>query len=278
MADTARTATLHLVATPIGNLQDMTDRGSQLLRGIEVVACEDTRRTGRLLQHLNARPRRLLVANEHTEARAAEQVVGELNSGVDVALVSDAGLPGVSDPGERIVRAVIDAGHRVTVLPGASAPVAALVISGLACDRYVMEGFLPRKGRERGERLADIADERRTVVLLESPKRLGATLIELAGICGPDRPVVVVRELTKLHEEVVRGPLDEVARRYAEPPKGEIVIVLGGAALTTFSDEAIVAALLAESSAGQTTRDAVDAVVARLGVARNRVYGLATAR
>lgn len=275
--DPARSATFFLVGTPIGNLGDITGRATELLCSVDVVACEDTRRTGRLLQHLGARPRRLIVANEHTEARAAAQIMVELGQGVDVAMVSDAGMPGISDPGERVARAVIDAGHRVSVLPGASAPTAALVVSGLPSSRYVMEGFLPRKGRERAASIAALATEPRTSVILESPRRLGATLADLAAVCGEHRRAVVARELTKLHEEVARGTLGDLAQRFAEPPKGEIVIVLAGAERAEVDDASIVARLDAALEAGASKRDAVDQVAAELDVPRNRVYELAIA-
>jgi 16S rRNA (cytidine1402-2'-O)-methyltransferase len=272
--DPAVSTTLFLVATPIGNLGDITIRASELLATVEVVACEDTRRTGRLLQHLGARPRRLILANEHNEAKAAAQIIAELDGGVDVALVSDAGLPGVSDPGERVVAAVIEAGHRVSVLPGASAPAAALVVSGLSSARYVMEGFLPRKGSERTMAIAALVTEQRTTLIFESPRRLGASLADLAAACGPERRAVVVRELTKLHEEIARGTLGELVERFATPPKGEIVVVLEGARPGEVDDATIVGRLVEVLSHGVTKRDAVDQIAAELAVPRNRVYEL----
>ena len=217
------------------------------------------------------------MANEHTEARAAEQVVEELDQGVDVALVSDAGLPGVSDPGQRVVSAAIAARHRVTVLPGASAPAAALVVSGLSTRRYVVEGFLPRKGRERAAALSALAAEVRTTVILESPKRLAATLDDLVEVCGGTRRAAVVRELTKLHEEIARGTLLELRERFGEAPKGELVVVLAGAEPVDVGDEEIRECLEEALSEGSSRRDAVEHVASLLGVARNRVYDLAIA-
>ena len=202
-----------LVATPIGNLGDLSPRAVSALEEADVIVCEDTRRTGRLLEHAGVAKRRLIVANEHAEASAAAEVGRLLAAGATVAVVTDAGTPGISDPGARLVRAAIDGDHPVTVVPGPAAAVAAVVVSGLPADRFVMEGFLPRRGHERAERLAALADERRTTVLYEAPHRLARTLADLAATFGPDRPVAVCRELTKLHEEVWRGSLGEAAAR-----------------------------------------------------------------
>ena len=270
--------TLWLVATPIGNLADITERAATLLRTVEVVVCEDTRRTGRLLRHLGARPRRLIVANEHTEAEAAAAVEALIEAGTDVAMVSDAGTPGISDPGARVVSAVIEAGGEVSVAPGPAAVIGALIVSGLPTDRFVMEGFLPRKGGARVAAIDALVTEPRTAVIYESPKRLRTTLAELSAACGADRPAVVVRELTKLHEEVVRGTLGQLVERFVDEPKGEIVLVLGGSAPPTVDDPDITSALEAELATGLSRRDAVAAVVTRLGVARNRVYDLALER
>lgn len=267
--------TLFVVATPIGNLADITVRAAQVLREVDVVACEDTRHSGRLLKHLGASPRRLVVANEHTEAAAAADIVRELGGGASVALISDAGTPAISDPGQRIVAAVIDAGFEVSAVPGPSAGVAALVVSGLSTARWVMEGFLPRSGRARVEALAAIATDQRTTIVYESPKRLPATLDDLVSACGPDRQAAVVRELTKLHEEVTRGSLAELAERYSTAPRGEVVVVIGGAPSTEVDDDSVATALDERLAAGATVRDAVDAVVAQLGAPRNRVYELA---
>ncbi len=267
---------LVLVATPIGNLGDLSQRATEALQSADVVICEDTRRTGRLLASLGARPRRLVVANEHTEASAAAAAVRALQAGDRVVVVSDAGMPTVSDPGERIVRATVEAGFPVSVIPGPSAPVAALAVAGFPAQRYVMEGFLPRKGAERERALAEIAGEPRTVVVLESPRRLPRTLADLAKVCGSQRRAVVVRELTKLHEEVARGSLGDLMVRFAEPPKGEVVLVVDGAAPVEVDDAKIIEALTEARLAGASVKEAVALVVRRHGVARNRVYALAT--
>jgi 16S rRNA (cytidine1402-2'-O)-methyltransferase len=269
---------LVLVGTPIGNLGDFTPRAAEALRSADAICSEDPRRTGRLLQHAGVERPRLIVVNDHTEAREVPGVVARLARGERVAVVSDAGMPGISDPGERLVRAAVAAGHAVEVVPGPSAALAALVTSGLPAGRFVFEGFLPRKGSGRTERLGAVAAEPRTVVLYEAPHRLARTLADLAEACGPERRVAVARELTKLHEEVWRGSLgDALAWVRAAAPRGEIVLVLEGAPAAGPPDEgALVDALRHELAAGATARDAARAVAARLGVPRRRVYELAT--
>ncbi|HKE73410.1 MAG TPA: 16S rRNA (cytidine(1402)-2'-O)-methyltransferase, partial [Acidimicrobiales bacterium] len=224
--------------------------------------------------------RPLVVVNEHTEDREIPAVLARLARGERVALVSDAGMPAVSDPGERLVARALAAGHAVEVVPGPSAALAALVVSGLPARRFVFEGFLPRKGAGRGERLAAVAAERRTTVLYEAPHRLARTLADLVGACGPDRRVVVARELTKLHEELWRGTLGAAAAWADErEPPGEMVLVLAGApAPTPPTDADVVAALEAELAAGASARDAARAVAARLDVPRRRAYDLAVSR
>lgn len=267
---------LILVATPIGNLGDLSPRAATTLAAADVVACEDTRRTGRLLQHAGVDGARLLRVDAHTEDRVAARIVAHLDEGRTVAMVTDAGTPGISDPGERLVRRVLDAGHRVSVIPGPTAPVAALVASGLATNRWCMEGFLPRKGSDRVARLAELGVEERTIVLLESPRRLAATLGDLAGALGGDRSVAVARELTKLHEETWRGTLAGAVDHYVEAPKGEVVIVVAGAPPADEPDDQRVLAVVTEArSGGASTRDAADEAVRRLGVSRRRAYRLA---
>jgi 16S rRNA (cytidine1402-2'-O)-methyltransferase len=266
--------TLWLVATPIGNLGDLSPRAIEVLAAAALVCCEDTRRTGRLLQHAGVRVARLAVANEHTEFHRIADVLDVLATGGDVAVVTDAGTPGISDPGERLVRAAIDAGYDVAAVPGPAAAITALTVSGLPTDRYVFEGFIPRSGRDRTRRLAEIADERRTIVLYEAPHRLIRTLTDLASVCGGERQVAVCRELTKLYEEVVRGTLATID---VGQPRGEYVIVLAGAAIDDgpIDDDTLVAALRAELAVGSTKKDAVATVARRLGVPKKRVYTLA---
>jgi 16S rRNA (cytidine1402-2'-O)-methyltransferase len=265
--------TLHLVATPIGNLGDLSPRAVEVLAAAELVCCEDTRRSGRLLQHAGIRAKRLAVCNDHTEVSRIPDVLDTLAGGGDVAVISDAGTPGVSDPGERLVRAALDAGHPVSAVPGPAASVMALVVSGLPAARHVFEGFVPRSGGERTSRLAEIAAERRTVVLYEAPHRIERTLHDLLEVCGPDRRVAVARELTKLHEEVVRGTLGTI--RLGEP-RGEYVVVLDGAPEPEApDDDAIRTALRHELDGGSSTRDAAASVARHLGVPKREAYALA---
>jgi 16S rRNA (cytidine1402-2'-O)-methyltransferase len=268
---------LVLVATPIGNLGDLSPRAVEALAEADAIACEDTRRTGRLLAHAGISPPPLLVVNEHTEARRMAEIVGRLDQGERVAVVSDAGTPGVSDPGERLVRAAIDAGHRVEVVPGPSAAVAALVASGLPTGRFCFEGFLPRKGSGRTARLDELVGERRTIVLYEAPHRLLRTVNDLEATLGGGRRVTIARELTKRYEEIWRGTIDEARAWVATaPPRGELVLVIEGAHdAAIVSDHEVEAAVAAERAAGATRRDAAATVAARLGVPRRRAYDAA---
>ena len=266
---------LVLVATPIGNLGDLAPRAVEALRDADVIAAEDTRRTRALLTHAGVSARgRLVAVHEHNEQQRAVELVAEILGGGTVALVTDAGMPGVSDPGARVVRACAEAGVRVDVVPGPSAALAALVVSGLPTDRFVFEGFLPRKGSERSDRLGAMAREPRTVVLFEAPLRVAATLADLASVCGVDRPVAVARELTKVHEETFRGTLGEaIAHVATQPPRGEHVLVVGGAPpAAPATDDDVAEAARAELAGGASTKEAADRVARRLGVARRRAY------
>jgi 16S rRNA (cytidine1402-2'-O)-methyltransferase len=275
--ETKTAGQLVLVATPLGNLGDLSRRALELFRDADVIYCEDTRHS-RVLFSANDIPtgRRLQSLHEHNEAAQSEQVVARVRAGELVVLISDAGTPGISDPGARAVAAVIEAGLTVTTAPGPSAVIAALSISGLDSERFVMEGFLPRKLGERQRRYAEWAGEERSIVFYESPQRLTSVLQELAAIF-PERRVVVARELTKLHEELVRGTLDEVASIFAtRDVVGEIVVVLQGATVEMPVDDGVVLAALHEQwNDGATTRDAVDYVAETLGVPRRDVYQLA---
>ena len=270
-----------LVGTPIGNLGDLAPRAVEALRSADTICCEDTRRTGRLLQHAGVERPPLVVVNEHTEGREVPGVLARLGRGERVVVVSDAGMPGISDPGERLVRAAVAAGYPVEVVPGPSAALAALVTSGLASGRFVFEGFLPRKGSGRAERLAAVAAESRTVVLYEAPHRLARTVADLADECGGERRVSVARELTKLHEEVARGTLAELARRFREDVKGEIVVVIAPAAAgsDTGADVAFaVDALRRLVKSGARPRAAASVVAALTGTRANDLYRGLTGR
>ena len=273
-------AALVLVATPIGNLADLSPRAIEELSGADLIACEDTRRTGRLLAHAGVGAPELLVLNEHTEERAAPGIVARVSGGARVVLVSDAGTPGVSDPGERLVRAAAEAGCTITIVPGPSAPLAAAAVSGLTGGRFVYEGFLPRRGAARTERLAELAASPRAVVLLEAPQRCARTAADLAEAFGPQRRVVAVRELTKLHEEIWRGTLAGLVDRAGDGVRGELVLVVEGAPPPpAVTDEDIASALRAERAAapGASTRDLTAAVAAALKIGRRRVYQVANA-
>jgi len=266
---------LVLVATPIGNLGDLSPRAVQTLQAADVICCEDTRRTRELLSHAGIRQKRLLSLNEHNEAERIPGVLARVGIGELVAVVSDAGTPGVSDPGGRLVAAAVGAGAVVESVPGANAALTALIISGLPVDRFCFEGFLPRRGGDRRKRIAAIADEERTVLLHESPQRLAATLEDLVDACGADRQVAVARELTKLHEEVWRGTLADAAKWFAQGAvRGEVVVVLGGAVpeSTEVDEEELESKLRVELAAGSGVRDAATTVAAQLGVQRRRAY------
>jgi 16S rRNA (cytidine1402-2'-O)-methyltransferase len=260
---------LAVCATPIGNLDDVTLRVLEELRSADLVLCEDTRHT-RVLLDRHGISARLLSYHEHNEAKRTAEVLPRLAAGERVALVSDAGLPGISDPGARLVGAALDAGVPVTVLPGASAVDTALVASGFAADRYQFVGFLPRGARALAALWEELAGWPHPVVAFESPRRLPATLRSLADV-QPDREVAVCRELTKRFEEVVRGSANELAARFPEPPKGEITLVLGPAAARGDSREALeaVAELVA---AGVPRRRAADVVARLTGISRNELY------
>lgn len=269
--------TLVLVATPIGNLGDLPPRAVEALAGADVVCCEDTRRSGRLLQHAGVAARRLRRVDDHTEHAATGEVLDVLNAGGTVAVVTDAGTPGISDPGQRLVQAAIASGHLVTAVPGPAALVMALVLSGLPTERFVFEGFIPRSGRARTDRLTEIAMEHRTVVLYEAPHRVTRTVIDLAEACGGTRRVALCRELTKLHEEVWRGTLDEAAVHLAaHEPIGEYVVVLDGAPLEgPPGDDDVTSLLRAALESGVSKRDAAAQVAASTGRPKREVYALA---
>ncbi|MHB8379943.1 MAG: 16S rRNA (cytidine(1402)-2'-O)-methyltransferase [Acidimicrobiales bacterium] len=269
-----KTGQLVLVATPLGNLGDLSRRALELFAAADVVYCEDTRHSRTLFSAHNIALRgRLHALHQHNEAAQCAQIVARVGAGELVLLISDAGTPGISDPGSRVVAAVADAGLLVTTAPGPSAVVAALTISGLSTDRFVMEGFLPRKAGER-EKLYELwARENRTVVFYESPQRVKAVVRELADLF-PSRRAAIAREMTKLHEEVLRGTLAELAAVLGlRDVVGEIVVVLEGVSLTPHVDDDVVrAALVEQFNDGASTRDAVDFVAQLLGVARREVY------
>jgi 16S rRNA (cytidine1402-2'-O)-methyltransferase len=270
------TGALVLVATPIGNLGDLSPRAVDTLQRASLILCEDTRHSGKLLSHAGVSGVRLAVCNEHTEVDRAREVLELLAADSTVALITDAGTPGISDPGSRLVRAAIDAGQTVSAIPGPAAFVMALVISGFDTTRFVFDGFLPRSGSERATRLAAIAAEQRTTVLYEAPHRVVRTIADLQTACGESRHVALARELTKIYETVWRGSLAEAtAHLAATPPRGEYVIVLQGAPPREQVTDEEIRAALRDAMNGGSKKDAIALVVGMYDAPKRRVYDLA---
>jgi 16S rRNA (cytidine1402-2'-O)-methyltransferase len=272
-------ATLYVVATPLGHLGDLSPRAAEILRSVGVVAAEDTRRTRQLLTHLGASPR-LISYHAHSDPDRLDTLLAILAEGRDVALVSDAGTPGISDPGAALVRAVWDGGGRVIPVPGPSAVATALSAAGFGADRFLFLGFVPRKGPDRQRLLRIVAESEWTVVLFEAANRVVDLLTDLVALAGPDRQGAVARELTKMYEEIRRGTLEELAGHYAAAePRGEVTLVIEGVPRRdegTSADElaagrTLAARLLEE---GTTAKDAVRILVAQLGLPRNTAYQL----
>ncbi|MBL89299.1 MAG: 16S rRNA (cytidine(1402)-2'-O)-methyltransferase [Actinobacteria bacterium] len=268
---------LFLVSTPIGNLSDLSERAIETLKTADLIACEDTRRTGQLLQLVGIQKKKLIRVDAHTEFKKKDKIVSQIKEGCRVALVSDAGTPGISDPGEHLVREVIENGLKVSVVPGASAPLVALVASGLSMKRWVMEGFLPRKGKDREYLLENLASEERTIILFESAKRLPETLNDLCRHLGGQRLIAVARELTKIHEEVWRGSLQAASEHYTYSPKGEVVVVIEGFnEKVVVADELIIETLRKAKDSGLSARDAAKQVSIELGIPRGKAYSFYT--
>jgi 16S rRNA (cytidine1402-2'-O)-methyltransferase len=276
-ADAQDRGTLVLAGSPLGNPADASARLVDLLVTADLVAAEDTRRLRRLLGDLGAdRSGPVISFYEDVEQARMPQLLAELERGGTVALVTDAGMPSVSDPGYRAVRAALAAGHRVTALPGPSAVTTALAVSGLRCDRFCFEGFLPRRGGERRRRIAELADEQRTQVFFESPHRLAATLADLAAGFGDDRPAAVCRELSKTYEEVVRGDLAYLAEWAGSGVRGEVTLVVQGAAPRSVDDRPDAAALAGQvaelESAGHPRKEAIARVAQVAGIPKRTVF------
>jgi 16S rRNA (cytidine1402-2'-O)-methyltransferase len=276
-AQSALAPGLYLVATPIGNLADISLREIEVLGSANLVACEDTRTTRKLLT-AHGIAAKLTAYHEHNAARALPKLMERLECGEAVALVSDAGTPLISDPGYRLVAAAAEAGIAVTAVPGASAALAALIVSGLPSDRYFFAGFLPNKSAARRRALAELAPVPASLTIYESARRLPAALADMAEVLGP-RPAAVARELTKLHEEVRRGTLSELAEHYrsAGPPKGEVVVVIGppDPNAETGPDAETLDAQLRAALGHDSLRDAVAAVAEATGLPRKQVYARA---
>lgn len=278
LPEAATAGALHIVSTPIGHLGDISLRALAVLHQASVIACEDTRHTRTLLSRYGIRTATIAV-HEHNEAGASPAIVRRLQAGEAVALVSDAGTPLLSDPGARLVQAVLEAGLRVVPVPGASAPLAALVASGISPYPYTFVGFLARKGEQRKIDLAACARSPHTSVLFEAPPRLVDTLRDLTQVAGAERQAAVAREITKRYEEVRRGTLAELTAYYQDtPPRGEIVIVLAGAVNALPTEEALETRAAALRAEGKSPRDIVSELVSLHGASRNLAYKLAHSR
>jgi 16S rRNA (cytidine1402-2'-O)-methyltransferase len=268
-----------LAGAPLGNPGDASARLREVLAGADVIAAEDTRRLARLARDLDISiTGRVVSYFEGNEERRTPDLVEALRGGATVVVVTDGGMPSVSDPGYRLVRAALDAGFPVTAAPGPSAVTTALALSGLPSDRFAFEGFLPRTGSARRSRLKELAAEPRTLVFFEAPHRISAALADLATVFGADREAAVCRELTKTYEEVRRGPLAELATWAAEgDPRGEITVVVGGAPPSTAErppDEELRTAVARREAAGDSRRDAIQAVADEYGLKKRDVYAL----
>jgi 16S rRNA (cytidine1402-2'-O)-methyltransferase len=267
--------TLYLVSTPIGNLADFSARAAETLKTVSLILAEDTRHSKTLLVHAGVSTR-VDAYHEHNEAKTTPQIVARLESGESVALISDAGTPLLSDPGARLVSAVIDAGIRVEAIPGASALLAALVASGLSSERFTFFGFLDRKGTDRKAALAEIAALRHTSVIYEAPGRVGALLAELESAGAGDRRGVVARELTKQFEEFVRGTVSELADRFRDvAPRGEVVVLVEGAPEVEVDEEALRRRAAELKAGGASARDVSRVLSKELGASRNLAYRIA---
>jgi 16S rRNA (cytidine1402-2'-O)-methyltransferase len=264
---------LYLVATPIGNLEDISARALRILREAACIAAEDTRTTGKLLAHYGIRTP-MIAYHEHNKLVRIDAVLERLSTG-DVALVSDAGTPGLNDPGYELVRAALAAGYDVSPIPGPCAPVAALTASGLPTDAFIYIGYLPRRSGPRKALLAELADERRTLIALEAPHRLVESLEDILAELG-NRPLAVGREMTKLHEEFVRGSVENARQHFrAHPPLGEITLVIGGAAESErWSEEQVVSALKREAKRGRPASELAEEIAAQSGWNKRDVYKL----
>jgi 16S rRNA (cytidine1402-2'-O)-methyltransferase len=281
MTDKSGYGRLVLLGAPLGNAGDASGRLREILATADIVAAEDTRRLTRLARDLDlTMPGRLVSYFEGNEERRTPDLVDAVRGGALVALITDGGMPSVSDPGYRLVRAALDAGLPVTAAPGPSAVTTALALSGLPSDRFCFEGFLPRRPAERRNRMRALAAEERTLVFFEAPHRIAAALADLAAAFGPDRPAALCRELTKTYEEIRRAPLGELADwASADAPRGEITLVVAGApagAAARPSDAELRATLADREAAGSSRRDAIAEVAKEYGLPRREVYAIAT--
>jgi 16S rRNA (cytidine1402-2'-O)-methyltransferase len=273
----ANAGTLYIVGTPIGNLEDMTVRAVRILQTVDLIAAEDTRHTGKLLHHFQIKTPQISY-HEHNRMIRVPELVAKLQQGLAIALVSDAGMPGISDPGYELVKACAEEGFTVVPIPGASAVIAALSASGLPSDRFIFEGFLPAKSQARRTHLESLQSESRTIVFYESPHRLRATLQDLADVLGGDRKITLARELTKLHEEFWRGTTAEAIELHTKrEPQGEYTIVVAGAEAVkvVLSESALRAELQTLLNQGLSRSDASRQLAQQTSLPRRQIYQLA---
>lgn len=267
---------LYLVGTPIGNMQDLSSRAIEVLQSVEMVACEDTRRTGLLLSHFGITAK-LVSYHEHNKAAAGTKLIARLREGTEIALVSDAGMPSISDPGEDLVKRCIEEDIPVTAVPGPVAGITALVLSGLDTRHYYFEGFLPVESKERKERIAAVSSMTTTTILYEAPHRLMRTLTDLSEAGNGDRRAAAARELTKKFEQVVRGTIDELIQHFEEvPPKGEFVLVLEGArsqaTKTVLTEEERQSRILELNQEGLSTKEIAKKLAEEWGESKKALY------
>jgi 16S rRNA (cytidine1402-2'-O)-methyltransferase len=273
----AKAGTLYIVGTPIGNLEDMTFRAVRILQTVDLIAAEDTRHTGKLLQHFAVKTPQISYHEHNRNARIPE-LLERLKTGTSIALVTDAGMPGISDPGYELVRDCVDHQIPIVPIPGASAVITALSASGLPSDRFVFEGFLPAKSQARRSQLESLQTDSRTLIFYESPHRLRPTLQDMAAVLGSDRSITLARELTKLHEEFWRGTIQQAIEHYqTRDPQGEFTLVVSGAKVTPFilSEAAILAELQTLLAQGLSRSDASRQLAQQTALPRRQIYQLA---
>ena len=275
--ETTREPALVVIGTPIGNLGDISERAIRELREVDLICCEDTRRTGKLLNLLNITPRPdLEVLNEHTEEKRANEILNRITAGLRVALVTDAGMPGIADPGQYLIKSAIDHEINLEIVPGPTAGIVALIASGLPTSRFVFQGFIPRKGEERQRRIEEIARDDKTTVIYESAKRIERTIEDLLNVCGGEREAIIARELTKMHEEIQRGTLRLLHRKMSDiSTKGEFVLILSGFSEDHYvSDSHLKEELQEIIGSGKSKRDAVKELTSKYQLSKRRVYDL----
>ena len=274
---TKRESALIIIGTPIGNLGDISERAIKELQEADLICCEDTRRTGKLLNLLGITPRPdLLILNEYTEKGRVHEILERIHAGSRIALVTDAGMPGIADPGQHLIKSAIDEEIKLEIVPGPTAGIVALIASGLPTSRFVFQGFVPRKGDERQRRLKEIARDDKTTVIYESGKRIEKTIQDLLNICGEEREAIIARELTKLHEEIYRGTLLHLHTNMSNmSTKGEFVLIISGFSEDHYVSDSLLKEELQEMiGSGSSKRDAVRELTSKYHLSKRRVYNL----